>query len=191
MKRIADLLSLLRIVLVPVFLAVAWATHHPPGWAASRGLWRGLALIILAISGISDWLDGYFARKSGKESRWGPLLDAAGDRAAQLSVVAFFALVEGPAFPSVPLWFLGVVLARDLLIGAGALTLRLAGRELVEEHRFHGRLATFLMFFFLLWITADLPLPGDEGVFLAFSVLLLGSALFYLVEDARRLRDAR
>lgn len=191
MKSLPDLLSLLRIALVPVFLTVAWATHNPPEWAASRVLWRGASIGVLSISGISDWLDGYFARRSHRKSRWGPVLDAVGDRAAQLSVVAFFALVQGPAFPSVPLWFLGVVVARDLFIGAGALTLRLTGREQVEEHRFHGRMATFLMFLFLLWITAGLPLPGDEAVFLALSVLLLGSALLYLVEDAHRLHSRR
>lgn len=188
MKRLADFLSLLRIALVPAFLLLAWATLHPPAWAESRPLWRAAALLVLAVSGISDWMDGYLARKSGAQSPWGPLLDAVGDRAAQLSVVAFFALVEGPAFPSVPLWFLGVVVARDVLIGAGSLTLRIAGREQVREHRFHGRLATFLMFFLLLWITADLPLPGGATVFVGFSALLLGSALLYLWEDARRLR---
>lgn len=187
MRRLADALSLLRIALVPVFLILAWLTQHPPGGPDSRTLWRVAALAVLSLSGVSDWLDGYFARRSGGESRWGPWLDAIGDRAAQLSVVAFFAIVEGPAFPVIPFWFLGVIVARDLLIGGGALVLRATGREPIREHRLHGRVATFLMFFFLLWITADFPLPGNQISFVAFSVLLLGSAVLYLVEDVRRL----
>lgn len=185
MRRLADALSLFRIGLIPVFLALAWFTHHPPGDPGSRTLWRVGALVALSMSGVSDWLDGYVARKTGGESRWGPWLDAIGDRTAQLSAVAFFALVEGPAFPTVPLWFVAVVVARDLLIGGGALVLHLSGREPIREHHFHGRLATFLMFFFLLWITANFPLPGNGIAFTAFSALLLGSAILYLLEDAR------
>jgi cardiolipin synthase len=81
---VPNLLSLLRLALVPVFLVLI---------------------------SITDYLDGYFARKLKQETRLGQLLDPAADR------LYIFATLIGLAIVGyIPLWLTIVVIARDLIL---------------------------------------------------------------------------
>ena len=80
MKGMAMKLTILRVILIPLFIiAFYW---HPAAW----GQW--LALIIYTVACISDYLDGWIARKYGEESPFGAFLDPVADKLMVCTVLA-------------------------------------------------------------------------------------------------------
>lgn len=75
-----------------------------------------LALILFAVAGVSDGLDGFLAKHFHWESRLGSILDPIADK---LLLVASFATLAWLGF--LPLWLLWLVLARDIIIVLGGL----------------------------------------------------------------------
>ena len=76
---------------------------------------RAAALVLLAIMVATDWLDGYLARRTGRITELGKILDPVADKVAIDGVLAV--LVARGEFP---VWAFCLVLARDALIVAGA-----------------------------------------------------------------------
>jgi len=101
---IPNLISILRIVLVA-----------PVVWALATQQFT-LALILFAVAGVSDALDGFLAKHFHWESRLGSILDPIADK---LLLVASFATLTWLGL--LPLWLLWLVLARDLIIVSGGL----------------------------------------------------------------------
>jgi cardiolipin synthase (CMP-forming) len=135
---VPNLLSLSRLMLVPVF---AWLiVRHHDGWA----------LAVLAVSGISDYLDGALARRWGQISRVGQLLDPFADRLYILSTVL------GLAWRGiVPWWLVGALLARDAVVACTIPLLARYGYGPLPVH-FLGKAATFaLLYAFPLLLLAQ------------------------------------
>jgi cardiolipin synthase len=107
---LANGITLLRIVLIPVFGVLFLHGHH------------ALALVAFALAGLSDLVDGLVARALHQQTRLGQLLDPAADKL--LLVVCFLATA---ARGVVPRWLAALVIARDLVLvtGAGLVALRL------------------------------------------------------------------
>ncbi len=101
---VPNLITLSRIVAI---LPVMWLIHAGAQPGESWLLWAVLGL--MAVSEVSDWLDGYLARRMGWVSRSGKVLDPMADSLYRISV--FVALV---ANGWMPLWMLIVMAARDL-----------------------------------------------------------------------------
>lgn len=94
-----NLISFIRLLMVPLF---AWLIFH------GRDVW---ALAVLALAGLSDWLDGVLARRLNQISRLGQLLDPAADRLFIL--VTLVGLVWRGVLP---LWLAIVLLTRDAVV---------------------------------------------------------------------------
>lgn len=107
---VPNAISFVRLLLVPVF-AVLIATGQD-GWA----------VLVLGVSGASDWLDGVLARRLGQVTRLGQLLDPAADRL--FIAVTLVGLVWRGV---VPLWLLVVILAREVVLGVMLIVLGRAG----------------------------------------------------------------
>lgn len=103
-KDIPNLISILRIVLILPFV-----------WALSSQQFF-LALLLFAIAGISDGIDGFLAKHFHWQSRLGSILDPIADKL--LLIASFATLTWLTVFP---LWLLVLVIARDLVIVAGGL----------------------------------------------------------------------
>jgi CDP-diacylglycerol--glycerol-3-phosphate 3-phosphatidyltransferase len=95
-------LTLLRIVLTPVF-AVMLLSESP--------LYKLLSLFVFVIAALTDWYDGWAARKLGTISRWGKFLDPLADKV--LSSVALFVYV---GLDLVDAWMVWIIVVRDFLI---------------------------------------------------------------------------
>lgn len=70
-----------------------------------------LALVVFTVAGISDWLDGYFARKFGMISRVGKFLDPFADKI--LTSIAFYAFY---VIGFMPLWMVVIIVVRDITL---------------------------------------------------------------------------
>jgi cardiolipin synthase len=171
---VPNALSVLRLVLVPVFLWLLFGAHAN-AWAVG----------VLMFSGFSDWADGKIARLvENQSSRLGELLDPLVDRIYMVTVPLALA-VDG----SVPWWFVVTLLARDVVL-AGTLPL-LRGRGLAAlPVTYLGKAATFaLMSGFPLvllgqWdaLWSRVVLACGWGFLIWGMALYLWSGVLYLVQ---------
>jgi len=136
---VPNALSFLRLLGVPLFL---WLVLGPEA--------DGWALAVLAASGITDYLDGYLARRLDQTSQLGQVLDPVADRLYILAVVIGLALRD-----IVPWWFAIVLPLRDVLLWGLVPILRTRGYSALPVH-FLGKAATFnLLYAFPLLLLGD------------------------------------
>jgi cardiolipin synthase len=160
-----NLLSLIRLLGVPLFLWLLLGPHAD-GWA----------IVVLALSGVTDWADGKLARALGQSSRLGALLDPAADRLYIVATLIAFVLRD-----VVPLWVVVLLLGRELVLGITLLLLRRAGWPPLQVH-YLGKAATFLLLYaFPMLLLAD----GDNPVAsiarpIAYALTVWGAALYVL-----------
>ncbi|RZS80214.1 cardiolipin synthase [Motilibacter rhizosphaerae] len=135
---VPNALSAARLLGVPVFLVLVLGHHD--GWA----------LALLVASGVTDWLDGWLARRLSQTSRLGALLDPAADR---LYIVA--TLVGLTVRGIIPLWLPAVLIARELLLSVVLALLQRRGYGPLPVH-FLGKAATAnLLYAFPLLLLGD------------------------------------
>ena len=126
---IPNVLSVVRLVLVPVFLYLLLATTAY-GWTVA----------ILMFSGFSDWADGKIARLvPNQSSRLGELLDPLVDRVYMLAVPVGLGLAG-----IVPWWVVGVLVGRDAVLAATLPVLRSRGVTALPV-TYIGKAATFAL----------------------------------------------
>jgi len=176
---IPNLLSVLRLAGVPLML---WLLIGPQEY--------GWAIVVLAVGGITDWADGKLARVLGQYSRLGALLDPAVDR---LYILA--ALIALGVRGIVPWWAVGLLVARDLVLGATLPLLRRRGYGPYPV-TYLGKGATFLLLYafplLLLGQTdtwaAPIALPIGLGFAVWGTALYLYTGLLYLAQFVLAMR---
>lgn len=153
---IPNLITLVRILLTPLFIIFLIQGRHRQ------------ALIIFVLAGVSDLADGLIARWWQQKSRLGSYLDPLADKL--LMSASFVTLSIAHAIPS---WLTVVVLSRDIILGLGALILKLADYPLVIRPSLAGKWTTTLQL-----VTVGLVLLAKAKLaHLPFPVL---SVFFYL-----------
>lgn len=136
---VPNVLSILRLCLLPVFL---WLMLGPEA--------DGLAVAVLVFMGVSDYFDGYVARRWNQASRLGAILDPVADRLYILAVVIGLGLRE-----IIPVWLVVVLPLRDLLLWGLVPFLRTRGYSALPVH-FVGKAATAaLLYAFPLLLLGD------------------------------------
>jgi cardiolipin synthase (CMP-forming) len=175
-----NVLSFLRLAGAPVVL---WLIIGPQA--------DGLAVLVLALGGFTDWLDGYLARAWHQTSRIGQMLDPIADRLYILAVLIGLALRE-----IVPWWLVVIVVGRDVFIPLLVPVLKTRGYSSLPVH-FVGKVATFsLLYAFPLVLLGS----GEEGWHqlawvVGWAFAIWGTALYwyagglYVVQTVRLLRS--
>jgi cardiolipin synthase len=176
---VPNLLSVLRLLGVPLFL---WLLLGPHADVA--------ALVVLALSGFSDWADGVLARRLNQASRLGELLDPLADRLYILATLIGLTLRN-----IIPWWLAGLIVLRDVILLATVPALRRRGYWSLPVH-YLGKAGTFC----LLYAFPFLLLASHEGTAadiarpIAWAFTIWGVALYwwagvlYLMQFKRLLR---
>ena len=162
-KTVPNLLSFLRLALIPVFLWLI-LSHH--------GV---LAIILLAFSGFTDYLDGFIARKYNQITRLGKLIDPAADRLYILTT-----LIGLVATGVIPFWLAAVIVARDVMLAIVYPILATHGYGPLPVH-YLGKAGTFaLLYAFPLLLLANI-LDSANFVILpiAWAFALWGAGLYW------------
>lgn len=110
-------LTLARILLTALFVMALLLP--PDGWVRSHFPFsKTTALIIFIVASITDWWDGWYARRHKLETSFGMLLDPLADKI--LTTAAFICFVEQPSYragvPLVQAWMVLLIVARDFLV---------------------------------------------------------------------------
>ena len=135
MKVIPNILSIFRICLVPVFVVLYFTDTREIKY---------YAVIVYIIAGLSDFLDGYIARKFEAQSKLGKLLDPLGDKLMTFTVLICITITN---FSN--RIFLGAVIVffvKEILMGIGGLILHKKARIELPPANFIGKASTFVFF---------------------------------------------
>ena len=176
---IPNVISFVRLLGVPLFLYLLLGLQHDLA-----------AVIVLAIGGTTDWVDGYVARRLGQVSRLGELLDPFADRLYIVATRVGFTLRE-----IVPWWFTAALLLRELMLGVVLLILRRHGYGPPPVH-YVGKTGTFLLLgvFPILLLSYAVPawatVVEPIGWGLAWWALGLywAAGVFYIIQTVTLLR---
>lgn len=177
LKHIPNLLTILRFFLIPVIVGYLNDGNYI------------LASVFLTISGLTDVLDGFIARKFNFITNFGKLIDPLADKVTQIAVLAVLTLQN-----VIPLWILVIVLLKEFVMIAGASFLY--GKELVVSSKWYGKLSTVLFYvaivssFFIKQYNLTIfnhpeynmgPLPGFDQYIYYFALLMtIFSLLMYV-----------
>lgn len=179
--NLPNLLTLLRIILVPVFITFLW--YNMPLFA----------LITFAIAGLTDAVDGYLARKYNQETQLGKILDPIADKT--LLVSAFVFIFNSDLFIKFPFWFILLAISRDIYILAGSFLIYLIKGSLKVKPSFFGKMTTFLQIFTVIYTLISNVFPNlynhlfyESALIITFIVMVL-SLLTYTYDGIKQLND--
>lgn len=177
---VPNALSLLRLLLIPVFL-----------WLVLVQGADLVAVAVLAISGITDWADGVIARRTGQMTRLGRWLDPLVDRLTIAATLIGLALRD-----LVPWWLVALLAARELLLLALVPSLRRRGLTALPVH-YLGKAATFALYWGFPFVLVGAGSATWEQVLgaLGWAFVIWGTALYWYaaalyIEQARRVLAA-
>lgn len=161
---IPNAISFLRLLGVPFFV---WLILVPQADL--------IAFAVLTLAGISDWVDGYLARRLNQHSRVGELLDPLADR---LYIIATIGALAIRGF--IPWWLVMVIVGRDLLLLVLVPTLRSQGR-LSLPVTYIGKSGTFALLwgFPLLLLSSIGGLSGQVIGAAGWAFALWGTGLYW------------
>jgi cardiolipin synthase len=177
-----NLISIARLAGVPLFLYLFLVAEQ-----------QVAALVVLAVGGTTDWLDGWLARRLGQVSRFGELLDPVADRLYILATLVAFVARELVPWP-----FAAALLAREAVLLVGLGLLRRTGYGPPPVH-YAGKTATFILLaaFPVLLLAAAVPATAGWAEPVGWALAWWGLALYwfagvlYLGQMARLWRAAR
>jgi CDP-diacylglycerol--glycerol-3-phosphate 3-phosphatidyltransferase len=162
MKQVPNLLTVLRLILVPVIVLVYLSEATTNWW--SFGLFF--------IAGFSDYVDGKVARSTGAVTEFGKLLDPIADKLVIGSVLVLLTIDN-----VIPIWITVVILVRE--IGITLARLRYLNSGVLPADR-GGKLKTMLQGFSLLFLLApvDLSLIAMPMLYVATALTVITGARY-------------
>ena len=162
---VPNLISFARLLGVPLFLYLLLGPHYDVA-----------AVIVLAVGGTSDWIDGYVARRLGQVSRLGELLDPLADRLYILATLVAFTARE-----IVPWQYTAALVARELMMLVCLGVLRSAGFGPPPVH-YLGKTATFIILaaFPVLLLAHAVPSIATGAAAIGWGLAWWGLVLYWL-----------
>ncbi len=161
LKHIPNILTILRFIFIPIILHFIFIGNYV------------LGIVFFTISGITDVLDGFIARKFNLISNFGKLMDPLADKLTQISVLATLVTVK-----IIPVWILVIVVFKEFIMVVGASFLY--GKDVVVYSKWYGKLATVL-FYLAIVISLITKQFGLTGFWLNFDLLIYCIALICTV----------
>ncbi len=177
----ANVVTLVRICLVPVFVAIIispWPAWIGFDWLASWKSW--IAAVVFVVISCTDWLDGYLARKRNEVTDFGKFMDPLADKI--LITAALLVLVELGALPS---WVALVIIAREFIVSGVRMVAASKGEVIAAS--WYGKFKTvFQMIAIVLFVVKENPVisqwsPTGSSFLYALSWVVMCIALILTV----------
>ena len=155
--NIANILTIIRIILVPVFAFV----FHTEGEA------KVISAIVFLIASITDVADGFLARKFNMSTKVGQLLDPLADKLMQLTVIVSLAFAG-----RLPMWFVIVLLVKEIILIAGGTFLYI--KKTYAKSNVVGKMYTVVLFITLMLLMAFPNMGKTLELIVLIMVVLVG-----------------
>jgi cardiolipin synthase len=157
LQDLPNVISLLR--LLAVIPVVFLLLQREFGWA----------LVLFALAGLSDGLDGFLAKQYGWQSQLGGILDPLADKVLLMASI----LVLG-TLSLVPAWLVVAVIFRDLLIMGGALMYHYGVEALEAAPTVASKINTLVQIMLVVLVIADAgPIPMSQGIITSLTWMCL------------------
>ncbi len=178
MKHVPNALTGLRFILIVVFVYVFWI---PKNYLA--------ALIIFAAAAVTDWLDGYLARRYDVVTDMGKLLDPLADKLMLLAALTCLSFTRRPGGSEMflPMFFLVFTIIKEFAMIIGGIYLY--RKKVVVYSRFIGKLATLffnvgiVLTFLRPYFEGSFAFPINEALLYIAVVLALSAFILYAVQS--------
>ena len=164
--NIPNAITTSRIILIPVFIA---AFYLPYDWASA------LATFIFALAAITDWFDGYLARKLNQQSALGAIIDPLADKLMVISALLII-LTKHPEnnwllFSSI------IIISREVFISSLREWMSGMGKGEVVAVSFYGKAKTVAQMIALLFLIYEHDLFGLPTYTIGLGLLVLAAFL--------------
>ena len=186
-------LTLLRILLTPLFVTFL---------LSNSSVLMQLSLVVFIIAALTDWYDGWAARRLGNVSRWGRFLDPLADKilssAALLSYVAL-GLVDG--------WMVWIVIVRDFFITGLRVYAEYKDKPVITSRGAQAKtFGEFVVIYYILilFVASSVPALNERfgatidtlmhprvlfGMMLLVTISTVGTGIAYLFDNRKVLRE--
>jgi len=168
--NISNLLSILRLVLaIPVAILLYYEEID-------------LAVIIGIIAGLTDFLDGYLARKLNQITDLGKMLDPIADKVF-IAIIGILLLIK----ETMPLWFLILIVGRDLLILLAALIAK-RKKKITMTSTFEGKLTYTIILIVCAGLIYKIPEANLYGLYFATAAIIYTTIqyLFLFIKQIKK-----
>ena len=190
---IPNSLTIFRIVLTPVFLVLLFS---------ESSLLKQISLVVYIVAALTDYYDGWVARKFGYISRWGKFLDPLADKilaAAALFSFVYLHLVDG--------WMVWIVVVRDFVITGLRSYAEWKNQPIVTSKTAQAKtFGQFVVIYYILilYVVSNIPFLNDQfgayidslmhpqvlfGMMLVVTLSTLGTGLMYLFDNRKFLLE--
>ena len=170
-------LTVLRILLVPVFVGLLLYEHYD------------IALITLLIAALTDMLDGMIARITDQQTRLGEYLDPLADKLLLMSAIITLSVLH-----FIPLWAVIVVVSRDAILLTGTLVANLSETDINIAPTVLGKGTTFAQICYvisiMLYATGRIPDFLAQPFLVVMVVLTVGSGVHYLFRGIQHINGS-
>lgn len=186
--NLPNLLTMFRMVLIPVFVSLLF--YQKFGWA----------LAVFMLAGVTDGLDGLFARRFDQKTQLGTILDPIADK---LLLVSSFIVLSMPSispqplprhFP-VPFWVTAAVISRDIFIVVGAAAINIVTGFKSFRPSWLGKVNTAIQILAIAAILAAASVPAARGylptVYTTVFAFAVFSGVHYVYFASRLLGEER
>ena len=129
-----NILTCVRVLLIPVFMVLAYQNNMPCDIAA---------LIVYVVACLTDYVDGYLARKNNQVTNFGKFMDPVADKLLVMAALLIF-IEDG----TIPAWAVAIILGREFIVSA--LRMVAASEGLVIAANMWGKAKTMITLIFLL-----------------------------------------
>ena len=162
-------LTLLRIVLIPVLVLVFYLPYSWTNFAAA---------FIFVLAAVTDWLDGWIARRYNQFSAFGAFLDPVADKL--MVAVALFLIVQGHPTPWMAFWA-AVIVGREIAVSALREWMAEMGQRAKVKVAALGKFKTIVQMValgcLLYSVTPNNALPAGTGIWMGRLVFHIGDWL--------------
>lgn len=176
MLTLANRLTILRILMTPVIAVLLLYKQV------------GAALALFLLAGITDLLDGFYARRRGQRTSLGMVLDPIADKLLLMSAVIVLTVLK-----ELPRWFAIIVVSRDVFLIGGALIMYMFSGRMSIPPSYLGKATTLLQIGTVLFAMLDNFIPALKPIILPLvSVTLFftaASGVDYVYRGAKLLSD--
>ncbi len=189
---IPNSLTVLRIILTPAFVFLL---------LSDSPFWKQISLVVYIVAALTDWYDGWVARRYGYVSQWGKFLDPLADKI--LSAAALFSFVY---LKLVPAWMVWIIVVRDFIITGLRSYAEWKNEPVITSRTAQAKtFGEFLVIYYILivYIAGAIPVIRRDfesvlatlmdsrvlfGMMLLVTLSTIGTGIMYLFDNRKLLK---
>ena len=190
---IPNSLTALRILLTPVFVILLFNEDS---------FWKQIALLVYIVAALTDWYDGWVARKYGYISRWGQFFDPLADKILSLAALFSFAYLN-----LIDVWMVWIIVVRDISITSLRSYAEWTDRPIVTSQSAQAKtFGEYIVIYYILvlyvagsvsFIKQDFRSLLDSlmhpqvlfGMLLLVTISTIGTGIMYLFDNRKLLQE--